>query len=95
MHVDDVEAIVKVLAEPPLCDGLFQIAMRGGHDAHVHLGRFLCAEAHEFAILQNLQQLGLQLKIHVADFVEQDGAAVGDPEVAPSILERARDGASP
>ena len=40
------------------------------------------AQVHELAVLEHAQDLGLRLQAHGADFVEEDGAAVGDFEQA-------------
>ena len=51
------------------------------------------AEALELALLQHAQQLGLQVERHFADFVEQDGAAVGQFEFAGTVCDRAGESA--
>ena len=56
--------------------------MRGGHHAHVQRYAVLAAQTLAFLVLQNVQQLGLQPHIHVADLVEQNGAALGQLEFA-------------
>ena len=45
-------------------------------------------------LLQHAQHLGLRLQAHVADFVEEDRAAVGDLELAPPVVDRAGEGAA-
>ena len=44
--------------------------------------RLLAADPLELAVLQHAQQLGLRRLVQVADFVEEDGAAVGQLELA-------------
>ncbi len=58
--------------------------MGGGDDAHVDLDRYVAAHAIELAIGQYPQQAGLGVGRHVADFVEEQGAAVGLLEAAPA-----------
>ena len=47
-----------------------------------HLDRLLAAHALELAVLQDAQQLRLRRLVQIADFVEKDGAAVGQLELA-------------
>jgi len=44
--------------------------------------RALPPQASEFAILQDVQQLGLQRRMHLTDLVEEYGATIGDIEFA-------------
>ena len=74
---DHVQAIIQIFAEPAFGYGLLQIAMRRRDHAHINRDRLFAAEPLKLLILEHLQQLRLQLEIHVADFVQQDGAAVG------------------
>ena len=91
--VDDVQAVVEVLAEPPVLDHLPQVAVRGGDDAHVDLDRVHAAEPHELALLHHAQQLGLGLGRDVADLVEEDAALVGEIAEALLRIDRAGEGA--
>ena len=38
------------------------------------------AQMHEFSVLQHAQDLALRVHAHSADFVEEQGSAVGDFE---------------
>ena len=82
LHRDDVQPVVQVLAEPPVVHHRAQVDVGGRDDAHVHLDRVDAAEAHELALLDHAQQLGLRLERDVADLVEEDAALVGDLEQA-------------
>ena len=62
--------------------GGFQVPVRGGDDADVHLDRACRAEALEFPFLENPQQGELRVGLQIADLVEEDRAAVGDLEAA-------------
>ena len=73
----DVEAEEQVLAEQALLDQDAQILVGGGDDAHVGLDRGTAADGGVFALLQHAQQPGLRLHRHVADFVEEQRAALG------------------
>ena len=70
----------KILAEVALAHQAEQIDVGGRQDAHVDLDRFRAAQAHEFALLNHAQQLDLRFRADGGDFVEEDGALVGDLE---------------
>ena len=91
-HVNghDVEAEKQVLAEFLAFDAFFQVPVGGGDDADVHLDGAVAADAFQFALLQDAQQLGLDLRGNLADFVQQDGAAVGQFEPAFALGQRRR-----
>ncbi|MNZ11188.1 hypothetical protein D3C78_280510 [compost metagenome] len=81
-HLDgeDVEAVVEILAEAAGLDHLFEVLVGGGDDAHVDVLGLVAADPLEGALLQHAQQLDLHLQRHVADLVEEQGAAVGQFE---------------
>ena len=77
MDRNHVQAVVQVL---PKAAGLHigrQVAVGGRHQAHVDLDLALPAQAHQRALLQRAQQLGLQGQRQLANLVQKDGAAVG------------------
>ena len=57
------------------------------------LHRLAAADAVDLAFLQGAQQLGLKAAVHLGDFVEQQGAAVGLLELADAPRHRAGEGA--
>jgi hypothetical protein len=77
LDVDDVEAVVQVLAELALADRLGQVAVGRGDQPHVDLDRLAAADPLERPLLQHAQQLDLQRRRYLADLVEEHGAAVG------------------
>src|SRR3546814_1289307 len=79
---DDVQAEEEILAEIAVLDRLVEIAVRRGEQADVHLDWLRPADAVDLAFLDRAQQFGLQAGVHLADLVEQQGAAVGLPEFA-------------
>src|SRR5205823_3027612 len=83
-HLDgeDIEAVVEVLAHPPVADGLLRIAVRRGDDARVDVDLLVAADAPELPLLEHAQELDLQLDRHLRDLVEKDRAALGHLEVA-------------
>ena len=67
----------EVFAEIPGGDLLFEVAVRGGDDPQVDLGRAGLADFDELAAFEHAQQLGLQLDGHLADLVEEKRPLVG------------------
>ena len=90
---DHVQAVEEVLAEAARRDLRLQVAVGGGDDPHVDLDGLLAADALELLLLQHAQQLELQAGRHVADLVEEQGAAVGQLEPAELALDGAGEGA--
>src|SRR5690606_11336348 len=87
------QAVVQVFAEPPLRDLLFEIPVRRGNYPHIDLDRPRGSKTLDFTLLKHAQHLGLRLRTHVADFVQEDGAAIGLLELADLLLGRAGEGA--
>ena len=85
----DIQAIVEVFAETTLADGLHQVHVGGGDHPHVHLNGLARADAGDFALLQNAQQFDLKRQAKLADFIEQQGAALRRLEPAGMALYRA------
>ena len=79
---DDVQAEVQVLAELSRRDRRFEVAVGRGDQPHIDLDVRLAAEPRELAVLQHLQQLGLQRIADVADLVEEHRPVVGELELA-------------
>ena len=76
LDVDHVDAEVEVLAEAAVLHERAQVAVRGGDHAHVEGQLLVTAHRTQRALLEGAQQLGLEGERHVADLVEQHGAAV-------------------
>ena len=76
------EPVVEVRAEAPHRHHLAQVDARGRDHAHVDLGHAVRAERLDFLLLQHAQQLRLHRHGHVAHFVEEERAAVGEHELA-------------
>ncbi|MNE42885.1 hypothetical protein D3C80_1370350 [compost metagenome] len=80
-HFQAIQAVVEVFAEGPLRHPLQQVAVSGTDDPHIHCLR-LAANRHNLTFFQYPQQPRLQGQRHVADFVQQQGAAVGLQQLA-------------
>src|SRR5712671_2372951 len=74
--------MIQVFAEAALLDERVEVAVRRDDDAGVDDDRSLAADAFELALLEEPQQLRLHGRRHVADFVEEQRAAVGLLELA-------------
>src|SRR5258706_3248958 len=73
---DDVEAIVKVLAEAPGFHLDVEVTVRGGNDPYVHRRPLSCTDRTHLAVLQYPQELGLQSKGHIADLIQEQRPSV-------------------
>ncbi|MCY1351773.1 hypothetical protein D9M69_380490 [compost metagenome] len=76
------QAIVEVFAETPRRHFAGQVAVAGGQHADVQADRPARADPLHLPLLQHAQQLGLQAQRHLGNLVEQNGAAVGQLELA-------------
>src|SRR5689334_16811964 len=88
---DDVQAMIKVLTETALTHQAEQIDIGGRDDAYVHLDCFGAAKAHEFAFLNNAQQLGLSFQTDSGYLVEENRALISHLEKTFLGSDRARE----
>ena len=68
---------------------MHQIAIRRGHHAYVDADGFGTAEALEFALLQDAQQLALKIERQIADLIQEYGAAIRLFESPNTVLQGA------
>ena len=73
---DNVQAMEQIFAEFPFANHRFEVAVRGGHDAHVHGDGAVAADALDFALFEHAQEFRLHVQGHVADFVEKNCSLV-------------------
>ena len=73
----DVEPIEEVFAKDAFLYGTFQKFVGSREHAHVNLDVALAAQAGKLVVLKNVQQLSLEGRMHLAHFVQEDGAAIG------------------
>ena len=90
---EGVDAVVEIFAETALAHEHVERAIGGRDQAEVDVDRFVAAEAFEASLFEHAQQLGLRHQRHVADFVEEQRAAVGELEAARLAIVRAGEGA--
>ena len=72
-HVEPVEQILPEAASLHLAG---QVTVGGGHQPHINAHLARAAQAHQRALLQRAQQLGLHGQRQLAHFVQKNGAAV-------------------
>src|SRR5688572_16387624 len=89
LNGDDIQAVVKVLAESAVLDLLFERFVGGSQDAHVDMNGRVLADAADFPILEHAQEAALEQRRHGADLIEEDGAAIGLFEKAFLVVEGA------
>jgi hypothetical protein len=87
---DHGEPVIKILAELLLRDHFPQVAVGGRDHAHAHADGPLAADAVELALLEHPQELGLRGGMQVAHLVQEDGAAIGQLELAAAHADGAR-----
>jgi hypothetical protein len=86
---DDVEAEIQVLAERASPDFGAEVAVGGCQDADVDAHGRAAADTVDLAFLEDAQKFRLQPDVHLADLVEQQGAAVRGLELAHATGQRA------
>jgi len=87
------DAEVEVLSEAAGGDFVFEVFVGGADEADVDLARFIGADADDLAVFEDAEELGLHGEWHVAEFVEEERAAVGVFEDALSFAIGAGEGA--
>ena len=85
---------IEVLAKSLVGDGRAQILVRGGEDADVHVDGLRSADALEAPFLEHAQQLSLNRRRQVADFVEEKCSAMRQLDFADLPRSRARVGSA-
>src|SRR2546427_12180991 len=89
---DHVQAVVEIFAKTTVTHQAEQIDIGCSDDAHVHLDILRAAQAHEFAFLDNPQQLGLRFEANGRNFIEENGALIGHFEKSLLRGDSAREG---
>ena len=92
--VEDLQAIVQILAEVAAFHRLAQVAVGRGDHTGVGLDRPGRAQPLEFALLQDAQELGLRRRAHLAHLVEKQDARRRQLDLPGLALMRARERAT-
>src|SRR5215470_16503614 len=67
----NINTVKQVAAKRVLLDQLFEIAVRGDYDSHIHLDRFITAHAFDFSFFEHTEQFRLHGHGHIANFVKE------------------------
>src|SRR4029079_17205339 len=86
------QAEIEISAEGAALYGSLEIAVRGGEDTHIHGNPVTAAHPFDFPLLQHAQERDLRLRGEVANFIQEDGAAVGGFEPPLPPLQRTGEG---
>ena len=76
VDADDVEAVEEVFAEGFFGDLFLEILVCGADDPDIGAESLVAAHAGELAFLKDPEDFALDLKGHLSDFVEEEGALV-------------------
>src|SRR5882757_6731055 len=87
LNGENIQAVIEVAAKGALGNAFRKILIRGGDHADVHALRAIAAEPFEFLLLQHTKKLRLKFEGKVADFVEEERAAVGEFEAADFLID--------
>ena len=93
-QTDHIQTVKQVFAEHAFFDALLQILVGGRNDPHIGFNGTVAADAVKMAIGQNTQQTRLQIKGHVANFVQEQSAALGLLKTTTARRLRTREGTS-
>jgi putative ABC transport system ATP-binding protein len=94
MQGQHAQAVIQVGPECPVAHHGGKIPMRGREDADIHLAGLVLAQPLDFPFLQHAQQFHLDIQRHLADLVQQQGAAMGGLEAPLARRRRAGEGAA-
>src|SRR5215469_10626893 len=88
VYLDDIETVVEIVAKALLLDQLFEILVGRGDDANIHPDGHGAPYPLESFFLQEVQQLRLNRRREIADFIEQHAAPRGRFEAPRLVLDR-------
>ena len=87
-----VQTVKQIFTERAFLHPLLQVLVGGRNHPHIGFDGAVTTHAVEVAITQHPQQTGLQIELHVADFIQEQGATVGLLEAATAHGLRTREG---
>src|SRR5208282_3989979 len=93
LYGNNAQAIVQIFAEAAFSNFLFELLVGGGDDANVNIRFFGAADGADFSFLKDAVEFHLHGEAHIADFVHEEGSAVGGFEEAFAIFVGARESA--
>lgn len=80
VETQDVEPVVEIAPESSPSYFLFEMAICRGDDPYIQFFLFFTADTADAQCLYGTQQFGLEFDRHFPDFVEKQGAMVGQLE---------------
>ena len=92
-QIDYIQAIQQILAQLIIADGFVWVFIGCRQHAHIHGNFAVATDAPQRAIFQHAKQLGLQRDRHLSNFVQKQGAAIGQFKATFAAHNRACEGA--
>lgn len=92
-QTNHVESVKEIFPEHALSDTILKILVRRGNDSDVCLDRLMPTDAIVMPIGEHTQKTGLELRWHVADFIEKQCPTFRLLETTPSLGGRTGKGA--
>src|SRR5262245_3855662 len=89
---ENIEAIPEIFAKGALLNLLTEIPVCCGNNAHIDLNRLRASQPLDLSFLKDSQQLGLQLKRELANFIKENRCLVGQFETANLLSQGPREG---
>ena len=74
--------VVQIAPKPAVRAHDVEVAIGGGDDAHVRASRFATTNPIDLTFLKNSEDLGLSLRGHVANLIQEQSSAIGKLELA-------------
>ena len=87
------QPVIEVAAELSRVDHFGEVAIRGGHQAHVYRNRARTADPFELLFLQCAQNLGLEFQGKVADLIQEECSSMGQLQPSDLLSDRSRESA--
>src|SRR5581483_11194798 len=84
--LDHVQTEEQISTETPFLNGLLQWLIGRRYYPYIDANRHAATDTLERMAFQDTQQLGLRAHVHLADFVQKNGAMIGGLEFADLFL---------
>ena len=79
---NDIEPVIEIAAKITALDHSGEGNVGGGDDPNIDMDGVRFSEPFDLALLKSAQEFGLQMQRHLSDFVQQNGAAIGELELS-------------
>src|ERR1700691_1133915 len=91
LNRENIQAVEQIGAKAAILHGLLEVAISRSDDANIDFYRVAAAYRLKFALLKDAEQLHLRFQGELSDFVQEDGAAIGQFEPAGPPLQSTRE----